>query len=60
VGHATPERCIRSVIYPKGLKLSTVTNPPKIANGRMTAPDGPGIGSVPMLDMIGEPSAAYE
>ncbi len=60
MGHSTPERAIRSVIYPKGLKKATVANPPVISNGRMTAPEGPGIASVPLLDQIGEPIAIYE
>ena len=60
MGHSTPQRCIRSVIYPKGLKKETVTNPPKIVEGRMLAPDGPGIGTRPILDVIGAPLAVYE
>ena len=60
MGHSTPERCIRSVIYPKGLKTATVTNPPIIEGGRMTAPDGPGVGAIPVLDSIGDPIAVYE
>ena len=59
MGHSTPERCIRSVIYPKGLKTATVTNPPTVAGGRMIAADEPGIGAVPMLDVIGDPIAVY-
>ncbi|MDE0097791.1 MAG: mandelate racemase/muconate lactonizing enzyme family protein [Gemmatimonadota bacterium] len=59
MGHSTPGRCIRSVIYPKGLKKATVINPPTIVNGRMFAPDAPGLGSVPMLDVIGDPIAVY-
>ena len=60
MGHSTPERCIRSVIYPKGLKRATVTNPPSVAGGRMIAPDGPGIGAIPMPDVIGDPISVYE
>ena len=60
MGHSTPERCIRSVIYPKGLKKATVDNAPTIAEGRIVAPDGPGIGAVPVPDAIGEPIAVYE
>lgn len=60
LGHSTPERCIRSVIYPKGLKTATVTNPTTIVGGRMVAPDGPGIGAVPVLDVIGDPIAVHE
>ena len=59
MGHSTPERCIRSVIYPKGLQKVTVTNAPTITEGRMIAPDEPGIGAVPVLEMIGEPIAVY-
>lgn len=60
MGHSTPERCIRSVIYPKGLMKTTVTNPPNIVHGRMIAPDGPGIGSKPILDVLGDPIAIFE
>ena len=60
MGHSTPKRCIRSVIYPKGLKKATVIGGPTVMGGRITAPDGPGIGAVPMLDVIGGPIAIYE
>ena len=60
MGHSTPERCIRSVIYPKGLGKETVVNPPVIESGRMLAPEGPGIGTVPMLEVIGDPIAVFE
>ena len=60
IGHSTPERCIRSVIYPKGLKKATVIDGPTVKGGRITAPDGPGIGAVPMLDVIGDSIAVYE
>jgi hypothetical protein len=60
MGHSTPERCIRSVIYPKGLGKTTVTNAPTIAGGRMIAPNLPGIGAVPVMDAIGGPVAVYE
>ena len=60
MGHSTPERFIRSVIYPKGLKKATVIGGPTVMRGRITAPEGPGIGAVPMLDAIGAPIAIYE
>ena len=60
MGHSTPQRCIRSVIYPKGLKKATVIGGPTVSGGRITAPDGPGIGTVPMLDDVGAPIATYE
>ena len=60
IAHSTPQRCIRSVIYPKGLKKATVTDGPTVKGGRITAPDGPGVGTVPMLDVIGNPIAVYE
>ena len=59
-GHSTPERYIRSVINPKGLKKETVINPPVVKNGRIYAPEGPGVGALPMLDVIGEPIAVFE
>lgn len=60
MGHSTPERCIRSVIYAKGLKKTTVRHAPTIVGGRMIAPDEPGIGAVPILDVIGDPIAVYD
>ena len=60
MGHSTPERCIRSVIYPKGLKKATVINAPTIANGRVKAPKEPGIGATPILETIGEPVAVFD
>lgn len=60
MGHSTPERCIRSVIYPKGLEKSTVNDPPVIKKGRMIAPDKPGIGAKPIMDTIGEPITVYD
>ena len=60
MGHSTPERCIRSVINPKGLKKDTVKHPPVVKNGRIFAPEGPGVGSLPMLEVLGEPCAIYE
>lgn len=60
MAHSTPERCIRSVMPPRGLKKTIVTNPALVAEGHMIAPDGPGIGAVPILDEIGEPIAVYE
>ena len=59
MGHSTPKRCIRSVIHPKGLKKATVTGGPTVAGGRVTAPGGPGIGTVPILEVIGDPIAVY-
>ena len=59
MGHSTPKRCIRSAIYPKGLKKATVIDGPTVTGGRITAPDGPGIGPVPKLDAIGSPIAIY-
>lgn len=59
-GHATPSRCIRSVMPPKGLRLHKMHNPVTIDNGAMLAPDGPGIGSRPILGRLGDPIAIYE
>ena len=59
MGHSTPKDCIRSVIYPKGLKLETVTNAPKIIDGRMIASEGPGIGARPIMKTLGEPIEVY-
>lgn len=60
MAHATPAKCIMSTQYPKGLKLCKIDNPPIVKNGRVYAPEGPGIGSTPKLDVIGDPIAVYE
>ena len=39
---------------------ATVIDGPTVMGGRIAAPDGPGIGAVPMLDVIGSPIAIYE
>ena len=57
MGHSTPKRCIHSAIYPKGLKKATIIEGPAATDGRITAPDGPGIGPVRKLDAIGSPIA---
>jgi len=60
MGHSTPQRAIRSVIYPKGLKKVTIRNAPRIERGRMIAPDSPGLGFEVIADAIGKPIAVYE
>ena len=59
MGHSTPQRAIRSVIYPKGLKKQTIRNAPKIERGRMIAPDRPGLGFEIIPEAIGAPIAVY-
>lgn len=60
LAHATPGRCIMSTQYPKGLAFSKVDNAPAIRNGRVIAPDLPGIGATPRMALLGEPIAVYE
>ena len=55
-GYLTPQR---SFLRPKGLRKATVTDGSTVAGGRITAPDGPGIGTVPILEVIGDPTAVY-
>jgi L-alanine-DL-glutamate epimerase-like enolase superfamily enzyme len=59
VGHSTPARCIRSVIFPKGMKKVTVRDAPRIERGRIVAPGLSGLGATPILDAIGPPIAVY-
>lgn len=60
MGHSTPGRAIRSVINAKGLLKESVANAAVVENGRVRAPDLPGIGTTPLMDVIGEPIAVYE
>ena len=59
-GHSTPERCLTSVLVPKGLKRTTVAGAPVVNNCRVKVHDEPGIGAKPILDVIGAPIAVYE
>lgn len=59
MAHATPERALRSVLTPRDLRKTTVTNPLTVTDGRVRAPDGPGIGAVPIHEAIGAPIAVY-
>lgn len=59
-GHSTPERCLTSVLVPKGLKRTTVAGAPVVKNCRVKVHDEPGIGAKPILDVIGAPIAVYE
>ena len=60
MGHSTPDRAIRSVINAKGLLKETVQNAAVVENGRVRAPDLPGIGTTPLMHVIGEPIAVFE
>lgn len=60
LAHATPGRCIMSIQYPKGLEFSKLNDAPVVKDGRVYAPELPGIGSSPKPEVIGDPIAVYE
>ena len=39
--------------------VKTADGPLKVRNGRVKAPDLPGLGITPRLDVLGEPVASY-
>ncbi len=59
-GHSTPERCISSVLIPKGLAMTTVAGTPVVKDGRVKVHEEPGIGAIPILDVIKDPIAVYQ
>lgn len=58
--HSTPKRAYLSALAPIGIKLKTIVGGPTYENGRVRAPDAPGLGATPMLDIIGDPIAVYD
>ena len=60
LAHATPGRCIMSTQYPKGLAFSKLNGAPQVVDGRVRAPELPGLGATPKLEVLGEPIAVYD
>lgn len=60
LGQTVPERYLRCVLETREMvSETTVVNPIPLVDGRATAPDGPGLGVTPRLDVLGEPVATY-
>jgi L-alanine-DL-glutamate epimerase-like enolase superfamily enzyme len=60
LGQTVPERSLRFVLESRDMViLKTADGDFDIHDGRVTAPDAPGLGIVPRLDVLGEPVASY-
>lgn len=60
LGQAVPERNLRCVLESRDMiSLKTADGAFEVINGRVVAPDTPGLGVVPRLDVLGAPVASY-
>jgi L-alanine-DL-glutamate epimerase-like enolase superfamily enzyme len=60
VAQTVPERHLRCVLETRAMVTeTTVENPIPLVDGRVMAPDIPGLGVTPRLDLLGEPVATY-
>lgn len=56
LAHSTPPRyLLMSTDFNSYLTTDTARNAPKRVEGRMRAPEGPGLGIEPMMDVLGKP-----
>jgi len=60
MGHSTPGRVMMSALAPMGMKMMNVHNPVSVGDRFMRAPELPGLGSTPQLDILGCPIAVFE
>ena len=61
LGQTVPERYLRCILEPRDMvTLKTADGPFEVKNGRVVAPDMPGLGIEPRLDVLGEPVATYK
>jgi cis-L-3-hydroxyproline dehydratase len=60
LGQTVPEKNLRCVLESRDIvALKTADGPFEVRNGRVTAPNLPGLGITPRLDVLGEPVATY-
>ncbi|MER9120933.1 mandelate racemase/muconate lactonizing enzyme family protein [Mesorhizobium sp. M0954] len=60
MGQTIPERYLRCVLESRGvLSGKTADGPYDVIDGRIVAPDLPGLGITPRLDFLGDPVASY-
>ncbi|MET4691434.1 mandelate racemase/muconate lactonizing enzyme family protein [Sinorhizobium fredii] len=61
LGQTVPERYLRCVLESRDIvSLKTADGPFDVIEGRVVAPDTPGLGVVPRLEVLGEPVASYD
>ncbi|KAI7204231.1 hypothetical protein KC316_g775 [Hortaea werneckii] len=60
LGHTVSEQYLRCVLESRdAVTLKTADGPFEVRNGRITAPDVPGLGVVPRMEVLGTPVATY-
>lgn len=60
LAQTVPGKYLRCILEPRDMvALKTADGPFQVQNGRVTAPDLPGLGIRPRLDVLGEPVASY-
>jgi len=60
LGQTVPARYLRCILESREMVTSTtVEDPIPLVEGRAAAPDWPGLGITPRLDLLGEPVATY-
>lgn len=60
MAHSTPSRVMLSSFPPIGMKLNKVDNPVIAGDRFMKAPDLPGLGTRPRIEMLGAPIGVFE
>ena len=60
LGQTVPERNLRCILESRDIvAIKTADGPFDVVNGRIKAPDVPGLGVTPRMDVLGEPIATY-
>ncbi|MET2831199.1 mandelate racemase/muconate lactonizing enzyme family protein [Mesorhizobium shangrilense] len=60
LGQTVPERNLRCILECRDMvTVRTADGDFEVSGGRVTAPDAPGLGIAPRLDVLGEPVASY-
>lgn len=61
LGQTVPERYLRCILEPRDMVAKkTADGPFHVKEGRVVAPNLPGLGVEPRMDILGEPVASYE
>lgn len=61
LGQTVPERYLRCVLESRDIvSLKTADGPFDVTKGRIVAPNTPGLGVTPRLEVLGEPVASYD
>jgi L-alanine-DL-glutamate epimerase-like enolase superfamily enzyme len=60
IGQTVPERNLRCILETRDMvTVKTADGPFEVVDGHVTAPDLPGLGITPRLEVLGQPIASY-